>query len=79
MMQPGALRTVLVAGGGITGWCAAAALKLRALFLEVTILATSASPHALADRIDCTLPSLIGFHGDLGIGEDDGVVRTGSG
>ncbi len=78
-MQPGALRSVLVAGGGITAWCAAAALKRRAPFLDVTMLATPPSPDALSDRIACTLPSLLGFHGDLGIGEGDGVVRTGSG
>ena len=79
MTQAGALRSVLVAGGGITGWCAAAALKRRAPFLDVMILATPPSPDALADRIACTLPSLLGFHGDLGIGEGDAVVRTGSG
>jgi tryptophan halogenase len=74
-----ALRSVLVAGGGITGWCAAAALKRRAPFLDVTMLATPPSADALADRIACTLPSLLGFHGDLALGEGDGVVRTGSG
>ena len=79
MSQPGALRSVMVAGGGITAWCAAAALRRLAPFLEVTVLATSPAPDALADRITCTLPSLLGFHGDLGIGEGDAVVRTGSG
>ncbi|MBP2278713.1 tryptophan halogenase family protein [Sphingomonas sp. PL20] len=73
------LRRVLVAGGGITAWCAAAALKRRAPFLEVTLLAVAPSPDALADRIACTLPSLLGFHGDLGIGAEDGIVRTGAG
>jgi tryptophan halogenase len=78
-MSQTALRTVLVAGGGITGWCAAAALKRRAPFLDVTILASTPSPDALADRIACTLPSLLGFNADLGIGEADAVARTGSG
>lgn len=79
MTQLDALRRVLVAGGGITAWCAAAALKRRAPFLDVTILATPPSPDALADRTACTLPSLLSFHGDLGIGEADGVARTGAG
>ena len=79
MTQRGALRSVLVAGGGITGWCAAAALKRHAPFLDVILLGCAPSRHALADRIACTLPSLLGFHGDLGIGEGDGIVRTGSG
>ncbi|WP_242096044.1 tryptophan halogenase family protein [Sphingomonas sp. CROZ-RG-20F-R02-07] len=78
-MRTGALGTVLVAGGGITAWCAAAALRRRAPFLDVTLLATPVSPDALADRIACTLPSLLGFHGDLGIGEGDGIARTGAG
>lgn len=78
-MQRERLARVLVAGGGITGWAAAAALKRRAPFLDVTILVTPPSRDALADRIACTLPSLIGFHGDLGIGAGDGIVRTGSG
>lgn len=76
MTEP--LRTVLVAGGGITGWYAAAAIKRRAPFLDVTMLATRAAPDALADRIACTLPSIRGFHADLGIGEEDAVLRTGA-
>ena len=78
-MAPRAIERVLVAGGGLTGWCAAAALKRRAPFLDVTLLATTIAPDALADRIACTLPSLPGFQADLGLGEDDGVTRTGAG
>lgn len=78
-MQQDRLERVLVAGGGITAWSAAAALKRRAPFLDVTILNCAPSPDALADRIACTLPSLLGFHDDLGIGPADGIVRTGSG
>lgn len=73
------LKRIVVTGGGITAWCAAAALKRRAPFLDVTILACAPAPDALADRIACTLPSLLGFQGDLGIGVADGIVRTGSG
>ena len=70
---------VLVAGGGLTACYAAAALKRRAPFLTVTLLTTAPAADALADRIACTLPSLLGFQADLGIGEDDGVTRAGAG
>ena len=76
---PNALRQVLVAGGGITAWCAAAALKRRAPFLSVTLLETPPAHDALADRIACTLPSIAGFHGDLGLRDEDSILRTGSG
>ncbi|GGB29953.1 tryptophan halogenase [Sphingomonas metalli] len=77
-MRDGAMRSVLVAGGGLTGWCAAAALKRRAPFLDVAIVAGPAAPAGLADRIAAALPSLIGFHADLGIGEADALGRTGA-
>ncbi|MET4896619.1 tryptophan halogenase family protein [Sphingomonadaceae bacterium jetA1] len=78
-MRETALRSILVAGSGLTAWCAAAALKRRAPFLDVTLLATPGAPDALADRIACTLPSLPGFQADLGLGEDDGITRAGAG
>ncbi|WP_066718991.1 tryptophan halogenase family protein [Sphingomonas pituitosa] len=72
------LKRVLVAGGGLTGWSTAAALKRRVPMLEVTILPLATPPSALADHIATTLPSILGFHADLGIGLGDGVTRTGS-
>lgn len=54
-------------------------MKRRAPFLAVTLLDAAPSPNALADRIAYTLPSLAGFHADLGIGDEDAVVRTGAG
>lgn len=72
------LKRVLVAGGGLTGWSTAAALKRRVPMLEVVILPLAPPSDALADRIATTLPSILGFHADLGIGLGDGVVRTGS-
>lgn len=72
------LGRILVAGGGLTGWSTAAALKRRVPMLEVTILPLAPPADALADRIATTLPSILGFHADLGIGLGDGVVRTGS-
>lgn len=71
-------RRVLVAGGGLSGWSTAAALKRRVPMLEVAILPLAPPPDALADRIATTLHSIFGFHDDLGIGLADAVVRTGS-
>lgn len=71
------IRDVVVAGGGITAWSAAAALKRRLPWLQVTILLSEPPADALADRIVSTLPSILGFHGDLGLREEDAVVRTG--
>ncbi|SEN06563.1 tryptophan halogenase [Sphingomonas gellani] len=73
------LRSVAVVGGGIVAWSAAVAIRRRLPGVRVTLVATPPSPDALADRMACTLPSAIGFHDDLGLGEDDAVVRAGSG
>jgi len=78
-MSAGApVRDVVVVGGGLAGWSAAAALKRRVPSLRVTILPIAQPADALTDRIACTLPSIRGFHADLGIGEEDAVLRTGS-
>ncbi|WP_139809969.1 tryptophan 7-halogenase [Sphingomonas azotifigens] len=71
-------RRVVVVGGGVTGWSTAAALKRRVPLLDVTILPLAPPAEALADRIATTLPSIFGFHDDLGLGLDDTVLRTGS-
>ena len=73
-----AIVDVVVAGGGIVGWSAAAALKRRLPWLNVTLLAIEPPADALADRITSTLPSIFGFHGDLGLREEDAVARTDS-
>ncbi|MFN3388211.1 MAG: tryptophan halogenase family protein [Allosphingosinicella sp.] len=78
-MGPKAISRIVIAGGGIVGWSAAAALKRRLPALEVTLLAVPPPPDALAERISSTLPSISGFHGDIGLGEADTVVRAGSG
>ena len=67
---------VVVAGGGITGWSTAAALKQRLPWLHVTIIATPPAPDALVDRMSSTLPSILGFHADLGLRDDDTILRT---
>lgn len=78
-MEPRAISDVVVAGGGIVGWSAAAALKRRLPALNVTLLDLPPPPGALAERMASTLPSISGFHVDLGLGEADTVVRAGSG
>jgi tryptophan halogenase len=73
------IRSVVVAGGGIVGWSAAAALKRKLPYLQVTLLASPPPPDALTERIGSTLPSILGFHADLGLGDEDAVVRARSG
>jgi len=72
------IRDVVVAGGGIPGWSAAAALRKRLPGLSVTIVPTPPPPDALADRVGSTLPSIAEFHADIGLTEADTVVRAGS-
>src|SRR6266700_2723148 len=78
-MDSNAIRSVVVVGGGIVGWSAAAALKRRLPKLSVSVIAVPPAANALADRIACTLPSIVEFHRDLGLTEADTVVRAGSG
>jgi tryptophan 7-halogenase len=69
---------IVVAGGGITGWSAAAALRKRLPGMKVTIVPVAPPPDALADRIVSTLPSIAEFHSDIGLSEADTVIRAGS-
>lgn len=73
------IRHVVVAGGGIVGWSAAAMLRRRIPALAVTVVPLPPPADALADRVQCTLPSIVNFHDDLGLTEADTVVRAGSG
>lgn len=73
------IRSVIIVGGGIVGWSAAAALKRRIAALEVTVVPIAPPADALAERISCTLPSIVELHADLGLTEADAVARAGSG
>ena len=75
--SPLAVRTIIVAGGGIIGWSAAAALKRRIPAIAVTVLPVPPPADALADRIGTTLPSILEFHNDIGISEADVIGRIG--
>jgi tryptophan halogenase len=78
-MASRSIRTIAIAGGGIVGWSAAAALKRRLPAVSVSVIAISPAENALAERVACTLPSIVDFHGDLGLSDVDTVVRAGSG
>ena len=73
------MRSVVVVGGGITAWSAAAALKRHIPTLAVTLVDCGVPADAVADRIIGTLPSIGGFHADLGLSTSDTVARVASG
>jgi len=70
------IERVVIAGGGIVAWSAAAALKRKLPRLAVTVLASEPPADALAERIPATLPSILGFHADLGLRDEDTIVRA---
>src|SRR3954452_5312728 len=70
------IKRVAVAGGGITDWSAAAAVKKHIPSLEDTFVRCPVPDDALADRMIGTLPSIVGFHGDLGLSDSDTIVRA---
>jgi tryptophan halogenase len=74
MNRSGGIASVVVVGGGVVGWSAAAALKRQLPMLSVTIIPIDPPPNALADRLSGTLPSIFGFHGDLGLTDADTIA-----
>lgn len=74
MIRSGAIGSVVVAGGGIVGWSAAAAIKRHLPTLAVTMIPIEPPPAAFADQLSGTLPSITGFHEDLGLTEADTVA-----
>jgi tryptophan halogenase len=75
----GNIQRVAIAGGGIVAWSAAAALKRKVPMLDVIVIRSHPPPDALADRIANTLPSIVEFHADLGLSDEDTIVRAQSG
>jgi tryptophan halogenase len=73
------IRHVLIVGGGIVGWSAAAMLRKRIPALGVTMVPLPPPADALADRLASTLPSILDVHADLGLTDADTIVRAGSG
>jgi tryptophan halogenase len=70
---------VAIVGGGLAGWSAAAAIKRRLPQLNVAIVDSGPPADSLCDRLISTLPSIAGFHDDIGLTEADTLVRAGSG
>ena len=79
MTAGGPIQSVVVVGGGITAWSAAAALRRHIPSLEVTLISCPVPSDAITDRISCTLPSISAFHDDLGLTEADTVGGAQSG
>ena len=75
----GAIKNVVIAGGGIVAWSAAAALKRQIPSLAVTVVSCPVPQGALADRMTSTLPSIAVFHDDLGLTDSDTIFRARSG
>ena len=75
----GAIKDIVIAGGGIVAWSAAAALKRQIPSLEVTVVNCPVPQGALADRMTTTLPSIAVFHDDLGLTDADTIFRARSG
>jgi len=75
----GNMKSVVVAGGGIVAWSAAAALKRKLPMLDVAVVSFEPAADALADRIINTLPSIVEFHADLGLSDEDTIIRAQSG
>ena len=73
------IQRVLVAGGGIVAWSAAAALKRKLPMLDVLVISSPPAEDSLADRLGNTLPSIAEFHSDLGLSDEDTIVRAQSG
>src|SRR4051812_24949533 len=79
MAGAGPIRSMVVAGGGMVAWGCAAALRRKLPAIEVTVIPLPVAPGALADRIASTLPSILEFHSDIGLGDTDPILRAGCG
>lgn len=73
------VKRVVIAGGGLAGWSAAAALKRRIPSLAIEIVNSAPPADSIVDRTICTLPSIMDFHADIGLTEADTIVRAQSG
>ena len=71
------IREIVVAGSGLVGFSAAAMLKRKIPRASVTVVG-AAPTDALSERIHATLPSVVGFHADLGLEEPQVLMGTGA-
>lgn len=71
------IREIVVAGSGLVGLSAAAILAQRIPGSTVTLVGAPPAD-AISERLHATLPSIVGFHGDLGIPEPQVFMGTGA-
>ena len=74
---PRTIRSICVAGAGITGLSAALAFARALPGTSVTILDIAADPAALTDRQPASLPTVHRFHRAIGLDELE-LVRAGA-
>jgi len=72
----GAIRSIVVVGGGIVGLSAALAFAHALPQARVEVIETPSDPAALADRMPSTLPATAHFHARIGIDETE-LIRRG--
>ena len=72
----GPIRDVVIVGGGLLGWSAAAALRRKIPALRVTVVPLAPPADALVERIGSTLPSIVEFHRDIGLNDGDAPLRA---
>jgi tryptophan halogenase len=71
------IRSIVILGGGVAGWTAAAAFATRLPHVSVTVVETPGTPPRLADLVGTALPSVVEFHGDIRLREA-AVLRAGA-
>jgi|tagenome__1003787_1003787.scaffolds.fasta_scaffold20988006_3 tryptophan halogenase len=76
MNEDGAIRSIVVTGGGIVGLSAAIAFARALPDTSVSVIETPVDPAALADRLPTALPEISRFHALIGLDEQE-LVRSG--
>jgi tryptophan halogenase len=71
-----AIRSIVIAGGGIVGLSAALAFQRSLPRTSITVVETAVDPAALADRMPTAWPTISRFHALIGLDELD-LVRSG--
>ena len=75
-MSERAIRSIVVAGGGIVGLSAALAFSRSLPRTKITVVETPRDPAALADRMPTAWPTISRFHALIGLDEIE-LLRSG--